>query len=216
MGRARSRRGALLLGAAAWIVGLGWLDAPYWVLVAWGAVLAVCAAAAWLASSASARLSAGGVAGSLEDLGAWRRGALTALLDRSAAGTSAALLDLADRSQADDVVRRGVTAAEPLARPIRVLGLAGLGALVVGLAAFGSAGPVHGPAAALWHPRRAWDATVAPVRIRAEREVVDRGDSTAPRARGVRPPACDPVAPHARAKVGGRPVSCSTPAADAG
>ena len=50
---------------------------------------------------------------------------------------------------------------------------------MLGLAAFGSAGPVHGPAAALWHPRRAWDATVAPVRIRAAREVVDRGDSTA-------------------------------------
>ncbi len=171
--------GALLLGAAAWIVGLGWLDAPYWVLVAWGAVLVLCAVAGWLGWVAGMRLSAGGVAGSLEELGAWRRGALTALLDRSAAGTSAALLDLADRSQADDVVRRGVTAAEPLARPVRVLGLAGLSALVVGLAAFGSAGPVHGPAAALWHPRRAWDATIAPVRIRAASGVVDRGDSTA-------------------------------------
>lgn len=171
--------GALLLGAAAWIVGLGWLDAPYWVLLAWGAVLVLCAVAGWLGWVAGVRLSAGGVAGSLEELGAWRRGALTALLDRSAAGTSAALLDLADRSQADDVVRRGVTAAEPLARPVRVLGLAGLSALVVGLAAFGSAGPVHGPAAALWHPRRAWDATIAPVRIRAASGVVDRGDSTA-------------------------------------
>ena len=49
----------------------------------------------------------------------------------------------------------------------------------LGLAAFGSAGPVHGPAAALWHPRRAWEATVAPVRIRALRQVVDRGDSAA-------------------------------------
>ena len=38
---------------------------------------------------------------------------------------------------------------------------------------------MHGPAAALWHPRRAWEATVAPVRIRAARDVVDRGDSTA-------------------------------------
>jgi len=62
--------GALLLGAAAWIVGLGWTDAPYWVLVAWGAVLVVGAAAAWLGWSASARLSAGGVAGSLEEIGA--------------------------------------------------------------------------------------------------------------------------------------------------
>jgi len=55
----------------------------------------------------------------------------------------------------------------------------GLAVLGAGLATFGSAGPVHGPAAALWHPGRAWEATVAPVRVRAERELVDRGDSTA-------------------------------------
>ena len=76
------------------------------------------------------------------------------------------------------MIRRGGAAAEPLARPIRLLALVGLGVLVVGVAAFGSAGPVHGPAAALWHPRRAWEATVAPVRIRAVKDVVDRGDST--------------------------------------
>ena len=63
--------GALLLGAAAWLVGLGWLDAPYWVLLAWGAVAAISAAAAWLAWAARSRLSAGGVAGRLEELGAW-------------------------------------------------------------------------------------------------------------------------------------------------
>ena len=171
--------GALLLGAAAWIVGLGWFDAPYWVLLAWAGVAVVCVVVAWLAWSVRTRLSAGGVAGGLEELGAWRHGALTALLDRSAAGTSSALLEWADRLQADDVARRGVSAAEPLARPVRVLGLAGLGALALGLAAFGSAGPLRGPAAALWHPARAWEATVAPVRIRAARGVVDRGDSTA-------------------------------------
>ena len=71
-----------------------------------------------------------------------------------------------------------LAAAEPVAQPVRVLGLAGLGVLALGLAAFGSAGPVHGPAAALWHPRRAWEATVAPVRVSAEQDIVDRGDST--------------------------------------
>jgi hypothetical protein len=171
--------GALLLGLAAWLVRLGWLDAPYWVLLAWGAALAALAATAWLAWRALTRLSAGGVAGQLEELGQWRRGALTALLDRAAAGTSGDLLELADRAQAEEVVRRGATAVEPLARPVRALALLGLGVLALGLAAFGSAGPVHGPAAALWHPRRAWEATVAPVRIRALRDVVDRGDSAA-------------------------------------
>ncbi len=171
--------GALLLGGAAWVVRLGGLDAPYWVLVAWGAALAALAGTAWLAWRAHGRLSAGGVAGRLEESGAWRRGTLTALLDRSAAGTSDALLAFADRAQADEVFRRGAEAAEPVARRVRFLGLVGLGVLTLGLAAFASAGPVHGPAAALWHPRRAWEATVAPVRIRAAREVVDRGDSTA-------------------------------------
>jgi hypothetical protein len=160
-------------------VRLGRLEAPYWVLLAWCAALALLAAAAWAGWGALGRLSAGGVAARLEELGAWRRGALTALLDRSAPGTSESLLALADREQADDVARRGRDAAEPLARPVRILGLAGLAVLVAGVAAFGSAGPLTGPAAALWHPRRAWEATVAPVRIRIVREVVDRGDSTA-------------------------------------
>ncbi|MDQ3138051.1 MAG: hypothetical protein M3Q93_10765, partial [Gemmatimonadota bacterium] len=85
----------------------------------------------------------------------------------------------ADQVQADDLSRRGGAAAEPLARTTRVLGRSGLGLLTLGLAAFGTAGPLDGPAAALWHPRRAWEAMVAPVRLHAVREVVDRGDSTA-------------------------------------
>jgi hypothetical protein len=170
--------GALLLGVAAWVVRLGGLEAPYWVLLAWAAALAALGGVTYLAWGAQTRLSAGGVAGRLEELGAWRHGSLTALLDRSAAGTSDALFALADRVQADDVARRGEAAAEPLARPVRTVVLAGLAVLTLGLAAVGSAGPVNGAAAALWHPRRAWEATVAPVRIRAVRGLVDRGDST--------------------------------------
>jgi len=170
---------ALVLGVVAWVVRLGELEAPYWVLVAWAGSIAALAVAGCLAWRARAGLSAGGVAGRLEEIGAWRRGALTTLLDESARGTSGTLLELADRVQADDVARRGATAAEPLAQPVRTLGVAGLAVLGAGLAAFGSAGPVHGPAAALWHPGRAWEATVAPVRVSAERELVDRGDSTA-------------------------------------
>jgi hypothetical protein len=170
--------GALLLGAAAWGVRLGWVEAPYWVLAAWCAVLALLAGAVWMAWRGRGRVSTGGVAGRLEELGAWRRGALTALLDRSAAGTSQSLLALADRVQAEEVVRRGPEAVRPLGRPGRVLSVAGLGVLAAGIAAFGSAGPVHGTAAALWHPRRAWAATMAPVRLSAARTAVDRGDST--------------------------------------
>ena len=154
---------------------------------------------------AQAGLSAGGVAGRLEELGAWRRGTLTALLDHARRPAPAAtLLALADRAQADDVARRGAAAAEPLARPVRSLGLAGAGVLALGLAAFGSAGPVHGPAAALWHPRRAWDATVAPVRIRARPR--DRGPRRFDRARSWRRSAAGRRRSGSarRAKAGGR------------
>jgi hypothetical protein len=168
----------MLLASAAWIVRLGGLDAPYWVLLAWAAALVVLVTIAFFAARALARLSAGGVAGGLEGSGAWRRGALSTLLEDSAAGTSDSLLAWADRAQAQDVAQRGASVVEPLARPVRVFALAGLAVLGLGLSAFVSAGPVRGPAAALWHPRRAWEATIAPVRIRAARPVVDRGDST--------------------------------------
>ncbi len=111
----------------------------------------------------------------MEELGAWRHGTLTALLDTAAAGTSGELLDLADRAQAEEVARRGAAAVEPIARPVRMVSAAGLVGLVIGAAAFTSAGPVSGPAAALWHPHRAWEATVAPVRLRAAEKLVDRG-----------------------------------------
>jgi hypothetical protein len=94
--------GALLLGVAAWVVRLGRLEAPYWVLLAWAGALGVLAVAVWLAWRSRGRLSAGGLAGRLEEVGAWRHGALTALLERSASGTSGALLDLADRLHAED------------------------------------------------------------------------------------------------------------------
>ena len=96
---------------------------------------------------------------------------------RTAPGTSASLLAQADATQASEVERRGAAAVEPIARPVRLLAGVGLAVLVLGLGAFASAGPVRGAAAALWDPVGAWRAMVAPVRIAAEREVVDRGDS---------------------------------------
>jgi hypothetical protein len=166
---------ALLLGGWAWAVRLGWLNAPYWVLVAWAMALMGLGAVAYLAWEGQRRLSAARLARNLEELGEWRRGTLTALLDSAASGTSGALLDLADRVQADDVARRGPSAVGPIARLVRLLSLAGVACLLAGTAAFTSAGPIHGAGAALWHPRRAWEATVAPVQIRAARDLVDRG-----------------------------------------
>jgi hypothetical protein len=169
----------LLLGLAAWSARLGLLDAPYWVLIAWGIALAALAVVAYFAWKAQAELSSLRVAGRLEELGAWRYGTLTALLGAIAPGTSEALFQVADRAQAADLERRGLTAVAPLARAVRTITLAGAGVLALGLMAFASAGPVRGAAAALWHPARAWAATIAPLRIRPSRGVVDRGDSVA-------------------------------------
>ena len=169
--------GALLLGAAAWAARLGWFDAPYWVLVAWAAALAAAASAAWMAWRAEGRFTRGGVARWLEDRGGWRRGALTAFLEPSAAGTSEMLLAAADTAQAADVDARGRAALDPVARPIRGRALAAAAVLLVGVGAVASAGPVTGTAAALWHPGRAWRATTAPVTIRVDESAVDRGAS---------------------------------------
>ena len=170
---------AVLLGAWAWSVQLGWLSAPYWVLLAWIMALLGLAAIAWLAWAAQSRLSTARLAGRLEELGEWRRGTLTSLLDTAASGTSGALLELADKAQADDIERRGAIAVEPIARPVRLVSLLGLACLAAGAAAFTSAGPVTGVAAALWHPYKAWEATVAPVRLRAAQTLVDRGQPAA-------------------------------------
>ncbi len=49
---------ALLLGLAAWAVKLGWVNAPYWVLVAWTLALLAVAVVVYQAWAAQSRLSA--------------------------------------------------------------------------------------------------------------------------------------------------------------
>lgn len=168
---------ALALGLAAWLVRLGLVEAPWWVLGAWTVAGLTLVAFGWVAWRDRSRLSSEGVAGMLERAGSWRRGALTSLLDRAAAGTSGALLAMADRTQAADLAARGPEAVAPLSRAVRTLGAAGAVVLLAGLVAFGSAGPSRGAASALWHPARAWEATIAPVRLRAAHPIVNRGDS---------------------------------------
>ncbi|HEY8257087.1 MAG TPA: hypothetical protein VIG08_05475 [Gemmatimonadales bacterium] len=168
---------AFVLGVAAWLVRLGLVEAPWWVLAAWSVAGAGLGTICWLAWRDRSRLSSGGVAAALEKTGSWRRGSLTSLLDQAAAGTSIALLALADRAQAADLGSRGGEAVAPLSHAVRLLGMAGVATLVTGLVAFVSAGPARGVAAALWHPARAWEATLAPVQIRAASALVNRGDS---------------------------------------
>ncbi|HEU5169620.1 MAG TPA: DUF4175 family protein [Gemmatimonadales bacterium] len=168
---------ALLLGGAAWLARLGVLTAPWWVLAAWAAALASIGVVAGYARRREAALALPSLARQLEDSGGWRRGAIAALLESPAPGTSGALFHLADEARAADLASRGVAAAAPLARTAGRRLAAGAGLLALGAAALGAAGPVRGAAAALWQPRRAWEMTVAPVRLRAGAEVIDRGGS---------------------------------------
>ncbi len=167
----------LTLGGLAWLVRVGWVTAPYWVFIAWllalaGAILIVLAG-----RRENSRLTNQWTARRLEELGDWRSGAIGSLLDDPASGTSAALLEAADRAVAEEVRTRGAAALSPESRRLRTrLARGGLFS-ALGLAVFFTAGPVHGPAAALWYPARAWEATLAPVSIRAESAAVDRGDS---------------------------------------
>lgn len=167
----------LLLGAGAWAARLNWFSAPYWIFIAWAVALATLGGFVWAARRTDGRYTPAGLARWLEDRAQWRRGALTSLLDAPATGTSDSLLAAADRSQASEVDARARGALEPVGRPVRSRAFAGAAALLLGLTLLGSAGPVRGTAAALWHPGRAWEMTTAPVRLRASAAEVDRGGS---------------------------------------
>jgi len=168
---------AALLGAAAWGARLSWFGGPSWVLLAWALALVAALAIALLARRRGRVLATTSVARTLESGGSWRAGALTSLLDVPAAGGSAALLASADESAAERVRLRGRDAVAPIAAPVRTRALAGALFAVAGLTLMGTAGPVGGTAAALWHPRRAWEETRSPVRIHPSATAVDRGDS---------------------------------------
>jgi hypothetical protein len=186
--RAESRAGwaagavglaALVLGSSAWLARFGVLIAPWWVLAAWVFALtglALVLVAAWRRETALALRT---FARRVEQEGGWRHGALSALLDPPAPGTSEALLQLADSAGAAQLAEHGLAASRPVARSARQRLLAGVGAFGIGCLTLGAAGPMRGTAAALWHPGRAWEATIAPVRLQAGAALVDRGASVA-------------------------------------
>jgi len=167
---------SVCLAAFAWLARGGVFAHPAWVLAAWLAA-ALGLSGVLLMARRDRRFSSRWLAVDLESRAEWRRGALTGLLEPSAAGTSPTLLAAADQAAAAELGAKAPPLLAPLARGIRrraggaaVLCLAGILALL-------GAGPSHGDAAALWHPGRAWRATVAPVRLHASRTEVMRGDS---------------------------------------
>jgi hypothetical protein len=176
---------ALLLGGLAWQARLGWFNAPSWVLLAWVLVIIAGAALIFFARQNSATLTTRWAASNLEEGGQWRSGAISSLLDNPAPGTSAALFAAADQARAVELRATGHSALDPVTR--RLKGRAARSGMVsaLGLLLFFSAGPVDGPASALWHPRLAWEATLAPVTISAAHSEIDRGESVVLRLKAI-------------------------------
>lgn len=164
----------LLLGLASWAARLGWFGQPWWVLVAWGLALILLSLALFLARRSLVRLSPGWLAGQIEAQG-FRRGALAGHLEPAVAGTSPALLELADQRQADELNGRAPELIARLAGPFRRRATQAGVALLAGAAVLGSAGPNRGAAAMLWHPADAWEATVAPLSLKLSATEVERG-----------------------------------------
>lgn len=168
---------AILLGGLAWLHGIGWVTTPVWVLVAWALAGAGLVLLVLLARRALRRLTPEWTARRLEERGLARAGSIVALLDRAAPGTSGALFDAADRERADLIHRQGRPTLEEDVRQARRR-LAGGGVVgALGLAMFLTAGPIHGPARALWHPGDALEAALAPITLTADSAAVDRGES---------------------------------------
>ncbi|MES1259653.1 MAG: hypothetical protein ABUL71_03590, partial [Gemmatimonadota bacterium] len=166
-----------MFAAAAWLVRVGWLSAPAWILAAWLVIVAIVIASLVLARRAIANLGPWHVGEHLETTGAWRRGAITTVLDPPAGNTSASLHAAAAELRAGEVATRGAAALAPAigaqwraSRRAAVL----LGVALAGLIA---ARPLTGAPARIWNPIGAWRALVAPVRLAARRSSVARGES---------------------------------------
>jgi len=170
---------ALILGSLAWMARIGWFNAPYWVLLAWMLVLLSTLALLVVGRRQLARLTPTWAAGRLEEAGPWRSGAISSLLDRPAPGTSASLYAAADQARATELRTEGHSALHSTTRRLKNRAARGGVFTAAGLLILFSAGPVDGPASALWRPGAAWEATVAPVTISAEHAEIDRGQNVA-------------------------------------
>ncbi|MES2303909.1 MAG: hypothetical protein V4558_00275 [Gemmatimonadota bacterium] len=169
--------GALVVFAAtAWLLRAEWGGAA-WILAAWVAVAVLLAAGLFTARRSIRDLGPWHIAEQLEGVGAWRRGALTTVLDPLAAGTSPALHAAAAVARADEVDAHAAQALRPAvavqAHRTRIGAAVAAGALVVLFAA----GPLSGVTARIWNPVGAFRAIVAPVQLTTPTPSVARGES---------------------------------------
>lgn len=167
----------VVLAIAAWLIRSEVAGGPTWILAAWIIAISLLATGLVLARRAIGSLGPWRIADHLEAIGAWRRGALTTVLDPPAAGTSATLHAAAAQAHATDVEARAAEALRPAvdtqARRARLAG----GIAAGGLLALAATGPLHGTTALLWDPLGAWHALTAPVRLAARTASVARGES---------------------------------------
>jgi hypothetical protein len=165
---------ALLLGLGAWGARLGWFGQPWWVLAVWGLSLVLVASLALLALRQRRVLTPAWLAGQLESRG-FRHGSLSGHLEAAARGTSEALLSVADGRQAAELAARAPALVPIVRRPLRRRALQAGAGLILGALLLISARSTHGPAALLWRPSDAWEASLAPLAISLSSEEVDRG-----------------------------------------
>ncbi len=164
------------LALAGWAIRVGGLWSPYFVLVGWGLALVIAIVVLGAILRAGRRFSLRGVAQGLERSG-WRAGALQGLLEPLAQGTSGGLFTAADTRAAESIARGSDVALAPERRKLgRALGYTG-GVLAGATLLLGAAGAGGRRPALLWQPLQTFSLLVSPLRLSADRSVVDQGDS---------------------------------------
>ena len=165
------------LAVPAWLVRLGTVRSPLWVVVAWALALAAVGAVAVVARRILRGLEADRLASMVESAPGWRQGAVTGLLGPASDGTSADLHAAADQACATMLTERGPDAvAGWRAGGERWRRIGGVAAGVA-VALLALVRPFSGPVAQLWSPAEAWALFRAPVNLGVDRLTVDRGDS---------------------------------------
>ncbi|MDH5315570.1 MAG: hypothetical protein OEW44_03760 [Gemmatimonadota bacterium] len=176
---------SLAFGAGAWGLRSDLFRPGAGVLLVWAGVVLAAPVLGALAWRERHRLAVAKLAELLETTGATRRGALSAVLDVPASGTSPDLAVAADAAAARLVPVAAANALAPLSGRLKRRSAAVTVGLVAGLAALASAGPSHPRVVPLWSPGMALDHLFAPVRLAASRTVVDRGGSVSLRLEAV-------------------------------
>ncbi|HEX9164981.1 MAG TPA: DUF4175 family protein [Gemmatimonadales bacterium] len=177
-----SLRAALVVLAAfaagAWALRLGLVRPGAAVIVTWLAAAVGLGAVVAGGRRAVGALGPRAVALRLETAGAGRRGAVVALLEPPAQGTSAGLVMAADARMAQHLADVGDASLLPWVAALRHrVRQVGLGAAIAA-ALLLAARPATGQARLLWSPGAALEWLSAPVSLRADPPVVTRGGRT--------------------------------------